>query len=42
MEGDASYHRAAIGEVNSAAATIIAAECTPSQESRLHQLGRAR
>jgi len=34
MEGDARYHRAAIGEVNSAAAAIIAAECTPPQESR--------
>ena len=34
MEGDARYHWAAIGEVNSAAAAIIAAECTPPQESR--------
>ena len=29
MEGDARYHWAAIGEVNSAAAAIIAAECAP-------------
>jgi len=34
MEGDARCHRAAIGEVNGAAAAIIAAECTPPQESR--------
>ena len=34
MEGDARCHRTAIGEVNSAAAAIIAAECMPPQESR--------
>jgi len=34
MEGDARCHRAAIGVVKSAAAAIIAAECTPPQESR--------